>query len=413
MQNPDLLMVVMFLAASLGAKDAYAAPFNATIGVMVPISVTAYGNVIPLSFQQMATSIILAIHHVNTRDGTIVGDAVAKSLPDDFRLIYKIADTHFSIAGGVKAILDWRSQEGYAGFDSSCGTSIPSSNLAANKSQAIYSTSSSKDKILSIVGPDLSEISAAVAVIASLGGTPVTSYFSVSTTLSDKSKFALFSRTVPVESFNMIGMASIMKSFGWKQCAVLFSDSEYGISFAAAFQQRAGIAGITILTQQKFKNLDRNSILEGVNALKNSGARIFVFLSQGNANLESTMIGANASGIGGRDGYVWIAGELGETNPENIIKGLSTPPALLRPLLFGWMVLRFTATAEPYPPRVFEFTNSGKQSLSNMRMENPRHAAAADASSHGYHHHTQDFSCYKGISPLPIQPNYPAREGAG
>ncbi len=76
--------------------------------------------------------------------------------------------------------------------------------------------------------------------------------------------------------------------------------------------------------------------------MKNSGARIFVFLAQGNTNLESAMIGANASGIGGKDGYVWIAGELGDSNPENIIKGLSTPAALLRPLFFGWMVLRST-----------------------------------------------------------------------
>ncbi len=138
----------------------------------------------------------------------------------------------------------------------------------------------------------------------------------------------------------MIGMASVIQSFGWRQCAVLFSDSEFGNSFAAAFQQRAGIAGITILSLQKFKNLDRGSIFEGISALKNSGARIFVFLAQGNTNLESAMIGANASGIGGRDGYVWIAGELGDSNPENIIKGLGTPAALLRPLFFGWMVLR-------------------------------------------------------------------------
>eukprot|EP00291_Cryptomonas_curvata_P011516 CAMPEP_0172178518 /NCGR_PEP_ID=MMETSP1050-20130122/16085_1 /TAXON_ID=233186 /ORGANISM="Cryptomonas curvata, Strain CCAP979/52" /LENGTH=342 /DNA_ID=CAMNT_0012851255 /DNA_START=218 /DNA_END=1243 /DNA_ORIENTATION=+ len=310
---------------------------------MVPLSVASFGGIVPLSFQQMATATILAVHHVNTRNGAIVGDEIVKSLPDDFRLIYKISDTRFSIAGGVKAILDWRAQEGYAGFSSSCGSSLSTANAYGNKSSGIYATSSSKDKIISIVGPDLSEIAAAVAVIAGLGQTPVTSYFAVSTTLSDKSKFPYFSRTVPVESFNMVGMASIIKSFGWKQCAVLYSDSEYGNSFAAEFQQHAAKAGITILISQKFKNADQKSVIASVESVKNSGARVFVFLAQGSVNLEGALLGANISGIGGQDGYAWIAGELGNKDPELILRDMRAPAAALRPLLFGWLTLSLDA----------------------------------------------------------------------
>jgi ABC-type branched-subunit amino acid transport system substrate-binding protein len=318
-------------------------PFNATIGIMVPLSVTSFGGIVPLSFQQMATATILAVHHVNTRDGAIVGDDVAKSLPDGFRLIYKISDTRFSISGGVKAILDWRAQEGYAGFSSSCGSSLSTANVYGNKSNGIYATSSAKDKILSIVGPDLSEIAAATAVIAGLGGTPVTSYFAVSTTLSDKAKFPLFSRTVPVESFNMLGMANIMRAFGWKQCALLYSDSEYGNSFSAEFQQHAAKAGITIMIALKFKNADQASVMASVESAKSSGARVFVFLSQGTVNLEGALLGANSSGIGGQDGYAWIAGELGNSDPELILRDMRTPAALMRPLLLGWLVLSLDA----------------------------------------------------------------------
>ncbi len=60
-------------------------------------------------------------------------------------------------------------------------------------------------------------------------------------------------------------------------------------------------------------------------------------------NLQGALLGANASGIGGRDGYAWIAGELGSADPEQLIRGLSTPPELLRPLLFGWLVLLLDA----------------------------------------------------------------------
>ena len=260
------LFVLSLIACLL--ESIYAAPFNATIGLMIPMTINYFG--IPPNFPPMATSILLAVHHINTRDDSVVG-ITAKSLPEDFRLFYKIADTHLSTAGGVKAILDWRVQEGYAGFDFSCAASLSSdSNRSPNTSIAKYATNSAKDKILSIVGADLSEVSAAVAVIAGLGGTPLTSYFSVSTTLSDKAKFPLFSRTVPVQSMNMVGMASIMQSFGWRQCAVLYSDSEYGNSFAAEFQQRSGSIGISILLYQKFQDANLGSLLAGVEAVRQS-----------------------------------------------------------------------------------------------------------------------------------------------
>jgi hypothetical protein len=325
---------------TLSIMNSKADPINATIGLMFPISVTAWRGYVPLSFQQMATAAILAIHHVNKRDGSVVGEAAVNSLPADFRLTYKLVDTRFSIAGGVKAILDWRAEEGYDGFSSSCGAGAKP---RTNATKAIYATYSASEKIASIVGPDLSEISAAVTVIAALGGTPVTSYFSTSTTLSDKGKFPLFSRTVPVQSFNTYGMVSVMRFFGWRQCAVLYSDSEYGSSFAADFQQQANTAAIAILLYQKFKDTDAASLRVAADAARRSDARVLVFLAQGGLNLQGVLLAANASGIGAADGYAWIAGELGSSDPEDLFSGLSTPPAALRPLLQGWLSLSLDA----------------------------------------------------------------------
>ncbi len=319
----------------------HAATYNATIGVMILMTIQYFG--IPPNFPPMATSIMLAIHHVNTRDGSVVGDT-ARSLPDGFRLIYKIADTHLSIAGGVKAILDWRSREVYAGFDSSCQTSLSTSSQNNNATYGLYATDSAKDRILSIVGADLSEVSAAVAVIAGMGKTPITSYFSVSTTLSDKSKYSLFSRTVPVQSINMLGLASIMYAFGWRKCAVLYSDSEYGNSFAAAeFRQRSSNIGISIVLYQNFKTKTSFPCAQGVAALNQSGACVFVFLAQGNVKMQGAILGSNTSGIGGRDGYAWIADGLGSNSAESLLASLSSKPEQLRPLLFGWLFLNLDA----------------------------------------------------------------------
>ncbi len=200
---------------------------------------------------------------------------------------------------------------------------------------AYYATSSPFDKITAIVGPDLSEAAQAVSAIAGLTGTPVTSYFATSTLLSDKSKFPFFSRTIPVQTFNMIGLASIIAAFGWSQCAVLYTDTAYGISFAADFQQRAQAAGVSILLLQKFADQNPSSIRAGASALRDSGARIFVFLSQANSNLEAILLAGRDAGIAGRDGYAWIASEL---NLQDL-----APPAPLRPLLLGWLTLTLDA----------------------------------------------------------------------
>jgi hypothetical protein len=319
-------------------------PLNATIGVLVPLKLVSSGGLVPLSFQQMATAMLLAIHHVNTRNGSIVGDT-ANQLPIGFKLFYKIADTNFAMSGGVKAILDWRAQEGYAGFASSCGARAIVSNRTTP--QPLYAASSPADKIMSIVGPDLSEISQAVTVIAGIGGTPVTSYWSTSTSLSDKSKFPLFSRTVPVQSFNMLGMANIMAALGWMRCAVLFSDTEYGNSFASDFQLRAGRVGITILLLRKFRDKDAADIGDGAADLKRSGARVFVFLSQGATNLEAVLLGSRDAGIAGEQGYAWVAGELGNLNWNHFVDSSDLPTVapkkILRPLFAGWLVLDLDA----------------------------------------------------------------------
>ncbi len=271
-----------------------------TIGILTPLAVASAGYRVPLVFRQMATSLILAIHHVNTRNNSIVGDAVHR-LPDDFRIFYKISDTNFAMKGGVKSILDWRAQEGYDGFASSCGMGASTTiNQSSWPSKPLYQSKSPNDKIIAIVGPDLSEIAQAVTVIAGLGGTPVTSFYSTSTTLSDKSRYPLFSRTVPVQSFNMIALANVMASFGWRKCAVILVDTEYGNAFTSEFQQRAGNAGINIVLIQKFKDEDMTSIQEGTDALKQCGARVFVFLAQGTTNLVNVLIAGGNSGIMGR-----------------------------------------------------------------------------------------------------------------
>ena len=109
---------------------------NATIGILVPV---VYQGRYLLQFQQMATAAILAVHHINTRDSSLVGDAV-NLFPKGFKLKYKISDSNFTTAGGVQAILNWRNQEGYSGFTTTCKSTTSINNSSTNASLGQYGT---------------------------------------------------------------------------------------------------------------------------------------------------------------------------------------------------------------------------------------------------------------------------------
>ena len=59
--------------------------------------------------------------------------------------------------------------------------------------------------------------------------------------------------------------------------------------------------------------------------------------------MQGAMLGSNASGIGGRDGYAWIADGLGSNTPEELLSSLTPRPEQLRPLLAGWLFLNLDA----------------------------------------------------------------------
>ena len=137
-------MLTLGLVASLFAGTG---AIEHTIGVMTPV-IPYWVPKREISFQQMATAIILAIHHVNQRNGSLVGDAI-NLLPAGFTLKYKLADTRYKSDYAVQALLEWRGQEGYKAFQS-CATTQTTGNLTSNAT--IMYESLPATKIEAIVG---------------------------------------------------------------------------------------------------------------------------------------------------------------------------------------------------------------------------------------------------------------------
>jgi hypothetical protein len=314
---------------------------NSTIGILVyvnPINSASGLDRTKIVFQRVATSILLAVHHINTQDATVVGADTLSQLPPSFGLKYKIADTHSDQSEAVKAFLNWQNEEGNSIY--SCATADTVNNSSHQIEHQPMYQANPLDEVSAIVGPFRSQESQAVSdVSAALGmkNFPVTSYASSSSDLSDKVRYPHFSRTTPDLHVQAAGIVKFLNEFHWKKCALLYVDDPWGNSFATSFLSQAGLSRVLVLVSQKFQDGDANAIGKAVRAAKFSSARIFVFLEDTGNNLEQTLLSARDEGIAGQDGYAWITFE--QNDPEVQLNVKRTPKEELRPLLFGWINL--------------------------------------------------------------------------
>jgi hypothetical protein len=189
-----------------------------TLGVMLPIHY-GVGKRIYTPFQKIGAAILLAIHHVNTRDGQVVGSAAAQ-LPPDFALKFRIADTSYDPVPAVDALLHW--MYGFEGGSclkpSTTSTSVINVSTGPQLDPAplhVYEASRETHGISAIVGAFNSEVSQAISTIGSIQHLPSMSYASMATALSNRARFPDFARLVPFGKANGVAMVHIIKSFGW------------------------------------------------------------------------------------------------------------------------------------------------------------------------------------------------------
>ncbi|XP_078515269.1 extracellular calcium-sensing receptor-like [Lissotriton helveticus] len=80
-----------------------------------------------------------------------------------------------------------------------------------------------------LLGEVLSSTSISLARISGPLHFPVISYGSLLSTLSDKTQFPSFLRTVPSNTFQMPALAQLMRFFGWTWIGLIISDDELGM----------------------------------------------------------------------------------------------------------------------------------------------------------------------------------------
>jgi len=329
------------LDVCMGLVGVTGTPKNYTLGVLVPIDQGAAGVFPP--FQKIGAAILMAIRHVNTRDGQVVGDKTVAALPQDFALRFKIADTRYDAATAVNELMGWMFDVEEKGSCHARVTSVSKESNATIRMPTLheYEAAASSTGLDAIIGGFNSEVSMATSTLCSLKSLPSVSFASTVPVLSNKERFPGFSRTAPSSASAALAMVYIMQAFGWRRIAVLHVDSEWGQTIALAISRSAAEKGIDILAMGAFESGVPASIDTATLKLRDSGARIFLFVDvQTSFNLGYVLESAEKQGIGFRSKYAWVAWEENVDPEAALAKGAAKTGVdvkTLRKNLQGWL----------------------------------------------------------------------------
>ena len=121
---------------------------------------------------------------------------------------------------------------------------------------------------------------------------PQVSYASTGTSLSDKTRYDFFARTVPPDTYQALALVDLVQSFNWSYVSLVTSEGQYGDSGMNAFAKEAKKRNICIAMNEKVpQNADQNyfhQILANLKAKPNAkGVVLFLRAEDSRGLLEA------------------------------------------------------------------------------------------------------------------------------
>ncbi|XP_037942460.1 metabotropic glutamate receptor-like [Teleopsis dalmanni] len=109
----------------------------------------------------------------------------------------------------------------------------------------------SSGPVFGVIGGSYSSVSMQVANLLRLFHIPQISPASTAKTLSDKTRFDLFARTVPPDTFQSVALVDIIKCFNWSYISTVHSEGSYGEYGIEAFHKEASERNVCIAVAEK------------------------------------------------------------------------------------------------------------------------------------------------------------------
>ncbi|XP_048837918.1 extracellular calcium-sensing receptor-like isoform X1 [Brienomyrus brachyistius] len=178
---------------------------------------------------------------------------------------------------------------------------------------------SGADPLLAVVGESGSSQSIVVSRTLQPLRTPMISYFSTCSCLSNRREFPTFFRVVPNDDYQVKAIAQLLKHFGWTWVGVVTEDHDYGRFALQGLRIAIKDMDICLAYHQMIpKVYNREKVLEILNIIKFSTARVVVIFS-GEGELYPFMkeyMDHNITGIQLIASEAWVtASVIAETYP--------------------------------------------------------------------------------------------------
>lgn len=182
--------------------------------------------------------------------------------------------------------------------------------------------------ILGVIGGSYSSVSIQVANLLRLFRIPQISPASTAKALSDKSRFEMFARTVPPDTFQAIALVDIVKKFNWTYVSTIASEGSYGESGIDVFQREAEKRNICIAIAEKVpSNANEAKFMEVVgNLLKKPNAKAVVLFTRaedarGILEAAKRLLGRSYSSSSSGQKFYWLASD-GWGKQGQVVKGI-------------------------------------------------------------------------------------------
>lgn len=188
-----------------------------------------------------------------------------------------------------------------------------------------------QSNVLAIVGPSTSTLARLVGKVAESAQVPV---FSPDATDPELASFPFVLRVAPSDAYQGQAVASLLKAYNWKSCALIHSDDFYGRNGGRSFLASAKASGITTITVEvSAASPNTTELADQLKSLYQKDVNVFVLNVVSPIHETVLRLAKDASLFGDR---VWI---LTDGTASYLNTGTDVPSDL-RPLMPGVWGLR-------------------------------------------------------------------------
>ncbi|XP_077973249.1 metabotropic glutamate receptor 4-like isoform X2 [Styela clava] len=191
----------------------------------------------------------------------------------------------------------------------------------ATTSCSTSKTLSKKSMFAGFIGASSSQVSIETAKLLQVFSVPQISYWSTNPTLSDKTLFPYFFRTIPSDTHQLKAMTQFIKHQGWSYVSVVYEDTHYGSRAYTELEKTLKENGICIAVGYRMStNLKPDEYVNVLRELKTKQARaVLLFTIE---QLASEVLKTAAAHPEFAEHFLWISSDSWtRLLPKNNISG--------------------------------------------------------------------------------------------